>query len=73
METKQPNINKGVWKRDPRGVDFVTFTMPETLADSMTSFPFSTGSGGTQYHVSVTSSTDILGVIVLMRPKNQEL
>ncbi len=72
METKQSDNKKGVWKRDPRGVDYVTFTMPEQLADSLTTFPFSAGPGGKQFKVQVTSSEDILGVIVLMRPKTQD-
>lgn len=69
MEIKQPNKKKGVWKRDPRGVDYVTFTMPEELEGETTSFPFSDGPGGKQHQVEVTSSKDILGVIILMRPK----
>ncbi len=72
MEQKQTDVKKGVWKRDPRGVDYVTFTMPEELADSMTTFVFSSV-GGTQYKAQVTSSADILGVIILMRPKNQDV
>ncbi len=71
METKQADINKGVWKRDPRGVDYVTFTMPESLVGATTQFPFSSA-GGDLYTVEVTSSEDILGVIVLMRPKNKD-
>ncbi len=74
METKQADNKKGVWKRDPRGVDYVTFTMPEELSDvEMTSFPFTAGYGGKNYTVKVTSSEDILGVIILMRPRNKDI
>ncbi len=72
METKQADNSKGIWKRDPRGVDYVSFTMPEMYVKSSLPTEFTVSRPGYPdiATVIITSSPEILGVIVLMKPKS---
>lgn len=67
--------NEGVWKKDPRGVEYVSFTMP--LEEDMNkdiagqiAFPFKHDDD--RFVVQVTGSRKILGVIVLMSPNEKD-
>jgi len=62
-------MTKGVWKKDPRGVDFVSFTMPEEPTGKTMSFPFEYKED--LMKVTITSTNKILGVIVLMNPNEK--
>ncbi len=70
METKQPNINKGVWKRDPRGVDYITFTSNPDVSGDTETFEFKLPRGEEKCFINITNTEKVLGVIVLIRPEN---
>ncbi len=64
------NPKLGVWKKDPRGVEYISFTMPTEFEGEITVFKFT--HKGEQYTVTSNSTNKILGVIVLMDPKKYE-
>ncbi len=66
------NPKPGVWKKDPRGVEYISFTMPSEseLEGDIVVFNFT--HKGEQYTATTNSTNKILGIIVLMDPKQNE-
>lgn len=64
---------KGVWKRDPRGVDYVTFTIPEVEPskpkNQEATFQFDTPREKQPCYVRIKNVDELLGVIVLFKPE----
>lgn len=62
---------KGIWKKDPRGVDYVSFTMPD-VSELEEAVEFGFKYKGEEFTIETTSSKKILGIIVLMNPKIED-